>query len=304
MNLNDIRSYIKRIKYKLKECDRELIKKNEDLILVRNNLIRERDNLIGERDNLINGLQENYLARENDSIPSILFNTLPKSASVFILETLSKALKKPAFAISPGYFPQDLVDSRLVSKLIAVNGISQSHLDVSEFNQIFFKKIKKIILHLRDPRQATLSWIHHLDRLNLENQYDLIDTVIPTLPDNYFNYDLNDKIDYQLEFYFPQVLTWISNWLDYVNESKEQGHIIITTYESFVLNQTEYFSEIFEFLGCDLHSDILIPEVIPTRDKNYRLGKTDEWLTILSDRQKQSASSKIPQKMKEQFDWK
>jgi hypothetical protein len=61
-----------------------------DFFLDRNDLVHQRDDLIRQRDDLLN-------ARPEDPIPAVLFNTLPKSASVFILETLGK----PVVPVSP-----------------------------------------------------------------------------------------------------------------------------------------------------------------------------------------------------------
>lgn len=281
----------------------DLIVNRDELILERNDLMNERNDLICQRNELILAQNGSEASRLDDKVPGILFNTLPKSASVFILDTLVNALSKPSITISSGYFPTDLIDVRRVTQLIKVKAVAQSHLDASDFNKRMFGKIEKIILQLRDPRQATLSWIHHLDRMLKENQTELLDTITPNLPDTYFTMGLTAKIDYQLKYYYPQVVNWIDVWLKYINDKKDAGHIMVSTYELFVTDPEEYFGEIFKFLGLENAASLEIPEINPTTEKNYRLGKKDEWKDVFTEKQLDIASTAIPEGMKKEFGW-
>jgi hypothetical protein len=272
------------------------MQQRDDLIRQRDDLIRQRDDLIRQRDGLLN-------ARPEDPIPAVLFNTLPKSASVFILETLAGTLGKPVVSISPGYFPRDQIDFRQFRKLIDSGAIAQSHLDASEFNQRYLKKIDKIVVQFRDPRQATLSWLHHLERLSKENQSDLIFTVTPDLPENYFRDDLAHKIDYQLKHYLPQVLDWQCEWVRFIDDSNEPERFMLNSYEAFVANPNQYFASILGFLGCDMQKNIKICEVTPTTEKNFRRGLTDEWRTVFSDLQIKTATAMIPPALKARLGW-
>ena len=241
-------------------------------------------------------------APASDPIPAILLNTLPKSASVYILETLAATLNKPIITISPGYFPLDLADFRSVNKLIDSRGIAQAHLDASEFNQRHIRKVDKVIVQFRDPRQATLSWFHHLERLAEGSQHDLIGTVNPALPPEYFGLEFKEKLDYQLKIYLPQVVKWISEWTDFVDHCSPSQQIMINTYESFVSQPQKYFDDILNFLGC-APSGNSIAKIEPTKEKNFRLGNPDEWLQVLDEDQRAFADEMIPSALKRRFNW-
>jgi hypothetical protein len=276
-------------------CD-DLIRQRDDLIHQRDDLIHQRDELIRERDGTLD-------ARPEDPIPGILLNTLPKSASVFILETLAKTLGKPIVTISPGYFPRDQIDFRRLGVLIDSRGIAQSHLDASSFNQRYLRKISKVIVQFRDPRQATLSWLHHLERLVKEAQNDFLFTITPPLPEDYFTFDLEKKIDYQLMHYLPQVVEWMEEWVGFSDNCNESGNFMINSYEAFVADPARYFASIFSFLGCTAPDSIGVHQVVPTTAKNFRKGVTDEWRSVFSDIQASRATAAIPADLQARFGW-
>ena len=281
----------------------EIIQQRDDLIRQRNELIHQRDHITRQRDDLVEKATGSVAARPGDRIPGILLNTLPKSASVFILETLATTLGKPVLPVSPGYFPRDQVDFRQLGALIGSRGIAQSHLDASAFNRRFLRKIDKVIVQFRDPRQATLSWLHHLERLHKEAQHDFLATVTPALPEGYFAIDLAQKIDYQLAHYLPQVIEWQAEWVRFIEESNEPERFMLSTFEAFIADPARYFASIFAFLGCPAADSIEIHTVVPTTEKNFRKGTTDEWRSVFSAAQADRATGAIPAGMKARFGW-
>ena len=301
---------IKKLRTKRQRRINELINQHNDLTNERNDLMHERDGLMHERDGLMH--ERNGLIRERDagilmneadredSIPGILFNTLPKSASVYILEIISKSLQKTVTTISPGYFPIDLVDFRRFQLLIEQKGIAQSHLDASTMNLKYIKRIEKVIIHFRDPRQATLSWLHHLERLNHEGEKEMLFAVNPNLPKEYFGLTFKEKIDYQLKMYFPRIVEWMINWIDFLDKSNDSERFYLSTYEEFKKDSHVFFRAIFDFLGCP---DIEIIQVKPTTKKNFRKGLIDEWESVFSQSQISTIESMIPKRLMDRFNW-
>jgi hypothetical protein len=281
----------------------DLIRQRDDLIRQRDDLMNQRDDLMNQRDDLIRKITGAAVARPDDPVPGILFNTLPKSASVFILETLETTLGKPVVTISPGYFPRDQIDFRPLGASIASRGIAQSHLDASSFNQRYLRKIDKVIVQFRDPRQATLSWLHHLERLFKEAQNDLLFTITPSLPDGYFSLDLAQKIDYQLAHYLPQVINWQTEWVSFIDDCNEPERFMLNSYEAFVADQARYFASIFAFLGCSEPASIGVHQVTPTTEKNFRKGVTNEWRSVFSAVQASRATAAIPPALQVRFGW-
>lgn len=234
---------------------------------------------------------------------SILFNTLPKSGSVSIVESLSEALRKDLLQISPGYFPVVLIDFRAFLIFKNAKGIAQSHLNPSEFNLRYISRIDKIILHLRDPRQSTLSWTHHLDRLKVAGQDEFLKIVEPALPADYFTLEFDKKLSYQITTYLPQSVRWIQDWMGVLSKMSNEQKYLITTHEDFVTSTTSFYAELFDFLAPGLSS--LIPTPVPVREneKNFRSGLTNEWKAIFSPEQIKLSCRSIPHELMERFQW-
>ncbi len=96
-------------------------------------------------------------------------NTMPKSGSVFLADHLASLYRTPFARIGVDSFPRSLVIPGR-AEVLAQGGLwDQMHLDASPENldQLERAGIRKIYLHVRDPRQATLSWAHHLESADM-----------------------------------------------------------------------------------------------------------------------------------------
>ena len=86
--------------------------------------------------------------------------------------------------------------------------VSQNHLAPSPENLQILQHFKlKMVLHLRDPRQALLSWIHYLHYITHGN--DTSEQLLyftPRTPFGYFELSLSRQIDWQIENYMPQLV--------------------------------------------------------------------------------------------------
>lgn len=94
----------------------------------------------------------------------ILLNTMPKSGSVYMQKSLAKILGCATLDVGNRYALIDQIGLRDVRTLIGGGHVAQGHLAPSRENPQIVQHYKlKMILHLRDPRQALLSWVHHID---------------------------------------------------------------------------------------------------------------------------------------------
>ena len=142
------------------------------------------------------------------SAQPIIINTLPKSGSMFILHNLADQLKggmKSYHEIAHQSFPKDAINVSKLLMLIHGDCITQSHFDASERNIKLLKRYcPKIILNVRDVRQATLSWVHHLDK-NLDNP-GMLKMLLLSLPNNYSSLSFEEKLDWNIDYYLPSCI--------------------------------------------------------------------------------------------------
>ena len=173
---------------------------------------------------------QRYRARRRD-IPGIILNTLPKSASVYILSKLSGGLKIPHRYIHIGRFPDNLIVPDLTKELARGGMIAQSHFPAKGHNLVTLQRcgIDRIIVHVRDPRQAMLSWVHHVIKRRSRQHPELVGIdVLP--PESYFSLPLTDLITWHIENYLPVQIKWIEDWLDASEDSMWNVKVRFTKY--------------------------------------------------------------------------
>ena len=97
--------------------------------------------------------------------PPILISTVPKSGSNFIVESLHAMTSVERLKGDLGLFPRDNLDIRVIDKLTIGNAFVKGHFPASDFNLNLIQSYRlPILIHLRDPRQVLLSWLHHVDK--------------------------------------------------------------------------------------------------------------------------------------------
>jgi hypothetical protein len=236
-------------------------------------------------------------------LPLLVFNTMPKSASVFITTWLARGLSASVRSISYGYFPFDTVDYSKAKQCARGNTISQEHLDASEMNQHILRQfIQKMVVHLRDPRQATLSWLHHLNRLHKIGNHDLLAFVYPKLPEGYFQFGFDEQSQWQIEQHLPLLIRWCSQWVE-AQQSWEDIEILFTRYEDFREDGEAFMARLLEFF--EIPADRFDRRVRPERSMavHFRKGEADEWQTAFSSANVERANRQIPTDLAERFGW-
>ena len=238
---------------------------------------------------------------ESDKTPSILINTMPKSGTYFIGELFAKSLKLQKMILGKQYFPGDNIYQPKLHEFTGGGYISQDHLDPSPFNLEMLKRYdQKVIIHVRDPRQATLSYLHFLGTEQFTSNKDFTKLLIyPTLPTNFFDLDLPGKIDWGIANWLPCLMTWTSGW---VNASTENKNISFTTYETMVTSQQKFIKSVLQTF--EIPETDFIQETVAKNNKiHFRKGKLDEWKSVFNEDQIQNANKLIDIRLAEKFDW-
>jgi hypothetical protein len=226
----------------------------------------------------------------NDS--AILLVTLPKSATVYISSKISNICFSPLVYITLEPWPGDLISS-FVKTFKLYGGVVSTHLAPSEENIQFLIShgLEKMVVHIRDPRQAILSWSHYTERIlcdaNNRNRYLIESQYGP----QYADLSLHDKIDFHIDNTLRGWSDWIEGWLHLKRKYSSEMDIMITSINELVLNETEYFSSVLthfdaEFDKCDLTS-------LDGDNVHFRKGMLDEWEKIFTNSQKDRSNQFI-----------
>lgn len=240
-----------------------------------------------------------YFSAQGFSEP-IIFNTLPKSGSVYICHTLLQGLKQGRFIrISNDTFPWDTISLNHLKKLVATDGLTQEHFDASDENLNSLQRLcSKLIIHVRDPRQALISWAHHLNKI--QHSEETLDKFLLDLPQGYFQWNFSDQLDWQIENYLPASIEWIQSW---VKASERNGiEILFTTYEEFITNRERFFERILDFYSLKPLKPALA-DLPKSEGLHFRKEKVDEWREVLSPEQKELVAQIMPQELLNRFHW-
>lgn len=227
---------------------------------------------------------------------SVFFVSLPKSGTVYTWYSLQDmtGLKMPDFHLLEGW--NDYNEGRDFScpdlyacgdystQLLIPEGMKNflqgyifgAHMQASYHNMRILKEsgIRKITVLLRDPRDAFVSWVHHLRKLGqgARNYH----SKIYHIPRDYYDWPLEEQFHYQIRTFLPITVNWVEGWLDYYASSDKEVEVLFVYYDELKREPARYIRRITEFHGLDNvdYSRIVIPE--PGK-MHFRKGQHEQW---------------------------
>ena len=230
------------------------------------------------------------------SQPAIFFNTLPRSASIFITTALRVMLQREFFMVAE----IDSADNQIYelnTRLFASGGvITQAHLPASEHNlAILNRYLDKLVVHLRDPRQATLSLVYLFRRQQAAGPDQI--RFLPPLPPDYLSLPLAEQIDWNLRHYYPLLIRWSEGWLDVSEQGRFKGDLLLTRYEDFIADAAGFYQRLLDFYGLQPLSDAMVGYTPPPGYLNFRKGEPEEWREVFSPAQRAYAEALLPERL-------
>jgi len=235
-------------------------------------------------------------------IAPVVIATLPKSATMHIEGVLHQALGLNSIQYSTGgYFPNMLIGQHALQRAIDKRGFLIGHYAATPANIALIRHYTdRMVLHLRDPRQALLSYAHFLPTVlrDLDPAY----YAVYRIPSDYLSMPFPRQLDWLIENYMPLQIDWINRWTRAIESGAGGLRVKVTTYEQFRVDPLAFYEDLLSFYGrSDALSRITLRAT--AGERNYRAGETDEWRTVLSQHQARSATERIPQRLLKRFGW-
>jgi hypothetical protein len=237
-------------------------------------------------------------------LPSILIFSIPKSGTVFTGQMLSRGLGVELVSLTVGSFPRYLFDLPRLVQFTRGGKVSTEHLDASSENiQMLDAFIDRWVVHIRDPRSVVLSWVHNLDRLHRERDsapHHLL-YVCPTPPERYFELSLSDQVDWNIDHFLPNAMTWIRTWLEVHDSGRHK--ILLTTFSDIIASENDYLLKILDFYGIprDRFRRPVIDKTVAA--SHFRVGREDEWRDCFTPDQLARCKALIGRELMERFGW-
>ncbi|MEG3841580.1 tetratricopeptide repeat protein, partial [Microcoleus sp. herbarium14] len=233
------------------------------------------------------------------------FFPLQRSGSVYTNYALSRGLSIP-FASDPTVGGHNTIGQYLVQTSLENHRLKDciitGHVLASTFNLLLLSLyVDRLVVHVRDPRQTTLSMIYYMQ--NLWKRSPII-TLSSSITEKYFSMSLTDQISWQIENWgLPEIIKWIEGWVDAEEDPLFYPKILFTRNEDLATDPESFFESILNFYEIE-KSRFTFP--IPPEFKagtHNRKGQIDEWREVFTPEQAEKASSMIPERLIKRFGW-
>ncbi len=238
-------------------------------------------------------------------MPPIVLNTMPKSGSVYILGTLASSLSIERYnkPICHGFFPEYFMIPAALHRLSLGNVARQEHFNASPLNiDICSNYFRRMVLHVRDPRQATLSWTHHVNRhLTRYPEQPYVHGSQYDPPTGFLHWSLEQQISWHIERFFVGSVKWLQEWLGY-QRNEGPVAVLVTTHDELVADERAFFARIVDFFDIPNSRFHWSPEDKKI-ENHFRSGNPNEWTTVFTEAQKKRCLELLDRALLERFGW-
>jgi hypothetical protein len=184
-------------------------------------------------------------------LPPVLLIALPKSGSVYLQRALRRTLRVPVHHIASAGMGGATFRELDLRRFAAGNVVAREHLQPRPFSLRVLARhgIRKIVLHLRDPRAAMVSWTRHLDRVMTHRGFRSAELWCElALPDAYAGWTFEQRLRWQVENKLPDFVRWIEDWLALAAAGREV-EVLVTDYAELERDARRLITRILEFNG-------------------------------------------------------
>lgn len=227
-------------------------------------------------------------------IEPFIFSGFPRSASVYVYTSLCRGLDIwGTGGVQGGAFPNFIISQEGLHFMLKIRGTAHTHLSGSKTNKLELLeryKLKKILIHIRDPRQVLLSWKDWIPKATAS---DPVQFQHYNLPKGYLKFTDEKQLNWLIENWVPKLNKWLDDWIKISQINKYTNKIYFSKFEDMKKNEKLFFSQILNFLDID-KSIFKMPEKPNFEgDRNFREGNVNTWKKVLNDNQIDQLMSKI-----------
>ena len=243
-----------------------------------------------------------YAEDEPRPAESVLITTMPKAGTYYLSRMFSEGLGLRPLIVSNQYFPEDTIYQPRLREFFRGGYVSQDHFPATPINMAHLGHLtEKIVVHVRDPRQATLSYIHFLDdEMFQSNLAETNKLIFPTLPQDFFERDFSGRLNWGVDHWMPELIAWVEQWM--VADQTSTVRVHFTRYEDMVEDREAFTAGILEFLDIP-ESRFSQVELELNAEVHFRKGETDEWRGVFTEQQSARANGFIHPALAEKFSW-
>ncbi len=232
---------------------------------------------------------------------TMLITTVPKSASESIWNRLAEGLNLGQCFLSLGLFPDCcLLPSRV--RFAARGGlIIKEHIAATNHNRKTLVEfgLDRVVVHLRDPRQAVLSWVHFVrDDVSQRLLAPLWRKIVP--PAEILSRSFEAHLDWGIDHYLPYLIEFVKDWTAVEGDPESGLKVCFASFERFREDPDGYIDDVLDFHEIDKAAFQRDSEAEVV---HLRKGLIDEWREVFTPAQKERAWARIPEEMAARHGW-
>lgn len=248
-----------------------------------------------------------YPAR-GSHFPPILINALPKSGSTYISRSLGRALQVGPLSIANhGLVSTGIVNVDVLERVAAGNCVLHQHLPAEPHIVLALAaKCPRMVLNLRDPRAALVSWSYFVREFNEQHSYIFaLQAVEQSLPERFFEWPDKEQLSWHVDHSLPAMIAWITRWLEVVDAGPQGSGltILVTEYTELVEKPEVLFRRILDFFGVDIEPGWLSIRQPKPGSWKFRAGTTKDWRADYAPADLARATEMLPQGWGDRFGW-
>jgi hypothetical protein len=250
-----------------------------------------------------------------EPLPPVLLVAQPKSGSVYLQRALRRTLRVQIHHISAGGMSGSTFDQHNLCRFERGNVVSREHLQPRRFSLkvLAHHGVRKVVLHVRDPRAAIVSWTRHMDRTLESRGFRSVEVSCELpMPEAYIDWSFAQRLHWQVENKLPQFVRWIEDWLELVAVSRGV-EFLVTDYQALNEDARGLVTQILDFYEIHYEPDwISMPVVRIGKNNIYSLpdpikqpgeGACPAWVTAMSTETLQAANAMVPAALADRFGW-
>ena len=249
--------------------------------------------------------------RSKEIIGRMCFISLPKSGTIYIANALEKLINSCSAATSS----KKLISANRPDILFkleteepykeSLSTLISDHAPAVPQNLFALRMVvDRLIVHVRDPRQALLSFVHYLKQTNDYRSPEYLISTQERLPPDYFSLSLTEQINWQIEkWYLPDAIEWLKGWIDADENPLFYPKILFTKQEDLATDANKFFESILNFYEIEIDRFVFPEPPHFQASKHLRKGSVDEWREVLTPEQIERCTESIPEVILKKFGW-
>jgi tetratricopeptide (TPR) repeat protein len=226
----------------------------------------------------------------------MILTTMPKSGSEYVWMALTTGLNlRPARISSADRI--EVVDREALDRISKGGFVSHGHIPYIEANSVLLSNhADRLVVHVRDPRQALISWINYLDHRDVKNLPSR--TPWGKSAEERFK----TQMDYFIGGFYSDQIAFLRGWMDADRDADFMPRILFTRQEDLRQDPRQFFQRILNFY--EIQPDLFrFPDPPKAGERHFRRGETDEWRSVLQPKHIDLMQAMLSDDMLEHFGW-